>query len=86
VDFHPANDLEPDVEAEALNGATKDTITVHAPKDNRNDNFVGRLNMLFHVKRKYDALSDGKTLWIQVGEGNPWQKDNTYVTTFGSGI
>jgi hypothetical protein len=82
----PITDLQPEIEEEALNGASKDVITVHAPKDSRYDNFSVGLNHLFHVKRKYDAVNEGKPnqmLWLQVGPGFPWQEQNTFGSQIG---
>ena len=84
--FRPADDLRPEIEEEALQGAENNVVIVHAPKEQRYDNFVARLNLLVHVKRKYDAVNAGQpdqAIWLQVGPGFPWHIENTYGFTIG---
>jgi len=87
VDYRASNDLQPEIENEALSGAENNTVTVHAPKgDQRYDNFAARLSLIVHVKRKYDAINEGKpdqTIWLQIGPGFPWHIENTYVSIIG---
>ncbi len=81
VDYSPSDDLHPEIEEEALNGAEDNVVIIHAPKGTPStENFIGRMNQLFHVKRKYDLYHEGKpdqAIWLQVGHGFPWHIENT---------
>lgn len=87
VDVRVADDLHPEVEAEALGGAEDNIVIVHAPKsDQRYDMFARRLSALFHVKRRYDAFHEGQpdqAIWLQIGRGFPWQVENTLKVFIG---
>ncbi len=89
LDLSVGDDLQPEIEEAALNGATPNFVTIHAAKDKRYERFIGRLGGFFHLKRKYDEANEGKPnqmMWIQIGPGSPWQEKNTYGSTFGSGL
>jgi hypothetical protein len=89
VDVSVGDDLHPEIEESNLAGTTPNFVTVHAPKEPKYENFVGALNMFFHLKRKYDVINEGKPsqmIWIQIGSGSPWQEKNTYGYTIGSGF
>lgn len=85
VDYRRSDDLQPEIEQEALEGAVDNAIVIHAPKgDQRAEWFIARMNFLVHVERKYDLYHDGQAdqaIWVQIGHGFPWHVENTYVTT-----
>jgi hypothetical protein len=87
VDYQPSDDLSPEIEKEALDGAEDNIVTIHAPKgDERYERFIGRMNLIVHVKRSYDLYHAGKAdqaMWVQIGHGFPWHVENTYVTRMG---
>src|SRR5207244_12999421 len=82
VEYARSNDLQPEIESEALTGATANAIIIHARKeDGRYGNFTVLLGKVFHVKRQYDPLyagTPGEAVWLQVGPGTIWQ-DETAV-------
>jgi len=76
VDGQQADDMRPEIEEAALQGAVPNTILIHAPKKTRYEEGSSFLNYFFHVKRKYDVIDEGKPteeIWIQIGAGNIYQ-------------
>lgn len=84
VDGQRSDDLKPEIEAEALEGAIKDAVIVHAPNDVRYTNASIFLGRFLKVKRKYDMWNEGKPdqeIWIQIGPGIPYKEHNDFATT-----
>ncbi|MFZ0480244.1 MAG: hypothetical protein WAL71_13965 [Terriglobales bacterium] len=83
VEYRPLDNLHPEIEQEALAGAEKDTVIVHAPKADKYDALAIWLHWILNVKRAYNVTGD-QTVWLQIGPGFPWQTQNTYGAKIGA--
>jgi len=64
---------------EILKGSVDNAIVIHMAKEpSRRDGFVSAMGNVFSVRRDYDLPpgSPSDLVWIQIGRGYPWRKDN----------
>lgn len=78
----PHDPSEPD--DAVLQGSLNDKILVHMKKTIPDrGSFITALGNSFSVRRTYDLPPDlpEETVWLQIGQGNPWRKSTTKLGT-----
>ena len=70
------SDVDPDLEAEANEGALPEYLLVHMSRDHPERGFLTMLGNVFSVKRTFELppTFPKNVIWIQIGNGLAWRK------------